>query len=226
MDIADAARLDSRRAPDAKYGAMRYISMRSWAFVVIVGALGLSPWLRAQPPAVNALTQHYDRTRVGATLGETVLNTTSVVSGRFGKLWTLYADGQIVAQPLYVSGLRDRHDGQHEHAARAGHVQRRDRRDDAQHRLRLRRRRGDSGAPTAGRCRSGRPGSASRAPAAKTSTCGAPTIRSGASWDAGGERRQIHAVRGRVARRRAAGPPLSSCTRSTCRTARTGVRPP
>jgi hypothetical protein len=35
-----------------------------------------------------------------------VLTTASVGAGRFGKLWTLYADGQIVAQPLYVSGLR------------------------------------------------------------------------------------------------------------------------
>ena len=75
----------------------------------------------------------------------------------------------------------DRHDGQHEHAARAGHVQRGDRRHDAQHRVRVRRRSRTTRAPTAGRFRSGRPGSASRAPAAKTSTCGAPTIRSGAS---------------------------------------------
>jgi hypothetical protein len=57
-------------------------------------------------PGVDALTHHYDNARLGATLTETVLNTTTVTSGRFGKLWTLYADGQVVAQPLYVSGLR------------------------------------------------------------------------------------------------------------------------
>jgi hypothetical protein len=85
---------------------MRYISARSLMLAVVAGALGLSPWLRAQPPAINVLSQHYDRTRLGATLVETALNTTTVSPGKFGKLWTLYADGQVVAQPLYVSALR------------------------------------------------------------------------------------------------------------------------
>ena len=85
---------------------MKYISARSRAVLVIAAVLALTSWLRAQPPAVNALSQHYDRTRVGATLVETILNTTTVGLGKFGKLWTLYADGQVVAQPLYVSGLR------------------------------------------------------------------------------------------------------------------------
>jgi hypothetical protein len=53
----------------------------------------------------DALTHHYDNARVGAVLTETALTTASVGSGRFGKLWTLYADGQIVAQPLHVSNL-------------------------------------------------------------------------------------------------------------------------
>ena len=51
------------------------------------------------------MTQHYNNARTGATLDETQLNTTTVASGRFGKLWTLYADGQVSAQPLYVSAL-------------------------------------------------------------------------------------------------------------------------
>jgi hypothetical protein len=55
--------------------------------------------------AADALTQHYNNARTGATLDETVLNTSNVSSTSFGKLWTLYADGQVVAQPLYVSGL-------------------------------------------------------------------------------------------------------------------------
>jgi hypothetical protein len=55
--------------------------------------------------AADALTQHYNNARTGATLGETVLNTGNVNSASFGKLWTLYADGQVVAQPLYVSAL-------------------------------------------------------------------------------------------------------------------------
>ncbi|MEA2757785.1 MAG: hypothetical protein QOH65_398 [Methylobacteriaceae bacterium] len=55
--------------------------------------------------AADVLTQHYDNARTGAILDEKVLNTTSVKSQTFGKLWTLFADGQIVAQPLYVSNL-------------------------------------------------------------------------------------------------------------------------
>jgi hypothetical protein len=56
-------------------------------------------------PDADVLTHHYDNARLGATLTETVLNTSNVSSGQFGRLWTLYADGQVVAQPLYVSSL-------------------------------------------------------------------------------------------------------------------------
>jgi hypothetical protein len=55
--------------------------------------------------AADVLTQHGDKARTGANLEETVLDTANVGSGKFGKLWTLYADGQIVAQPLYVANL-------------------------------------------------------------------------------------------------------------------------
>lgn len=55
--------------------------------------------------AADVLTQHGDNARTGANLAETILGTANVGSGRFGKLWTLYADGQIVAQPLYVANL-------------------------------------------------------------------------------------------------------------------------
>jgi hypothetical protein len=53
----------------------------------------------------DVLTQHNNNARTGATLDETALTTTTVSSSNFGKLWTLFADGQVVAQPLYVSGL-------------------------------------------------------------------------------------------------------------------------
>jgi hypothetical protein len=56
--------------------------------------------------AADVLTQHNDNARTGANLGETVLTTASVKPDTFGLLWTLYVDGQIVAQPLYVSQLR------------------------------------------------------------------------------------------------------------------------
>ena len=75
----------------------------------------LSPWLSflliltwaSQSPAdaADVLTQHYNNARTGAILDETTLGRDALSSGKFGKLWTLYADGQIVAQPLYVADL-------------------------------------------------------------------------------------------------------------------------
>ena len=56
-------------------------------------------------PAADVLTQHNNNARTGAVLDETILNTGSVDLTKFGKLWTLFADGQVVAQPLYVSAL-------------------------------------------------------------------------------------------------------------------------
>ncbi len=53
---------------------------------------------------VDVLTQRYDNSRSGANLHETILNQANVKS-KFGKLWTLYADAKIMAQPLYVSNL-------------------------------------------------------------------------------------------------------------------------
>ena len=74
--------------------------------ICLIGILGLLLQSSPRPAqATDVLTQHYNNGRTGATLDETVLNKASVGSSRFGKLWTLYADGQVVAQPLYVSGL-------------------------------------------------------------------------------------------------------------------------
>jgi hypothetical protein len=55
--------------------------------------------------AVDVLTSRYTLARTGVNTDERVLTPAAVGGGRFGKLWTLYADGQVVAQPLYVSGL-------------------------------------------------------------------------------------------------------------------------
>jgi hypothetical protein len=74
--------------------------------LVLLAGAAVSVRLQAGQASGDALTQHYDNARLGAILTEATLTTASVSSGRFGKLWTLYADGQIVAQPLYVSRLR------------------------------------------------------------------------------------------------------------------------
>ena len=77
--------------------------MHSCSFWRLVSILALSV---SAAHAGNVLTQHYSNARVGATLDEITLNTSNVQSSRFGKLWTLYADGQVVAEPLYVRNLQ------------------------------------------------------------------------------------------------------------------------
>jgi outer membrane protein assembly factor BamB len=77
-----------------------------WPHIWLIGILGIL--ILPAPPiaqAADVLTQHYNNARTGATLDEIVLNKANVSSARFGRLWTLYADGQVVAQPLYVSAL-------------------------------------------------------------------------------------------------------------------------
>lgn len=57
---------------------------------------------------VNVLTANYDDLRTNANLQETVLTPANVQwksSGNFGKLATFPVDGQIYAQPLYLSGV-------------------------------------------------------------------------------------------------------------------------
>src|SRR5262245_37013564 len=55
--------------------------------------------------AVDVLTSRNDLGRTGVNTAETALIPTRINAMTFGKLWTLYADGQIVAQPLYLSQL-------------------------------------------------------------------------------------------------------------------------
>src|SRR5437588_6911964 len=55
--------------------------------------------------SVNVLTYHNDQARTGQNLQETILTPANVNSNNFQKLFTYPVDGQIYAQPLYVSGL-------------------------------------------------------------------------------------------------------------------------
>ena len=55
---------------------------------------------------VNVLTVNYGNDRTSANTGETILNTSNVNSSTFGKLGVFPVDGQIYAQPLYVSGVQ------------------------------------------------------------------------------------------------------------------------
>src|SRR6266436_9510767 len=53
---------------------------------------------------VDILTQRCDNQRTAVNTQETQLNHQTVKT-HFGKLWTLFADSKIMAQPLYVSNL-------------------------------------------------------------------------------------------------------------------------
>ena len=54
---------------------------------------------------VNVYTRSNDNSRTGANLKETILTPANVNPTNFGKLFTIKTDGQIYAQPLYVSNL-------------------------------------------------------------------------------------------------------------------------
>ena len=83
--------------------AARSIFLRGW----ILGGLALISFGFAQkiPPRLNIPTGQYNRRRTGANLHETRLTPANVNSRDFGKLFSLPADGQVYAQPLYLSHL-------------------------------------------------------------------------------------------------------------------------
>src|SRR5262244_1025395 len=70
--------------------------------VLMVLALLHALSVHAQPPV---LQRGYDAGVSGATLSETTLNTSNVVSGSFGLAFTLPVDDNLMAQPLYVPNV-------------------------------------------------------------------------------------------------------------------------
>ncbi len=54
-------------------------------------------------PPVDILTQHNDPQRTGTNTKEVILTPSALRSGRFGLLFSWKVDGELYAQPLYVS---------------------------------------------------------------------------------------------------------------------------
>src|SRR5205085_337523 len=55
--------------------------------------------------AWSVTTAQYDNARTGANLNETILTPSNVNSRQFGKTFVIAVDGDVYAQPLYVSNL-------------------------------------------------------------------------------------------------------------------------
>ena len=81
------------------------VSPRDFVRALQILSLFLLLELPTSASAVNVLTQHNDNFRTGANLNESVLTVSNVNTNQFGKLFARAVDGQIYAQPLYVSGL-------------------------------------------------------------------------------------------------------------------------
>lgn len=62
-------------------------------------------WIMPDCASSDVLTQHNDISRSGAQLQEITLNPANVTPSTFGRLYTRYVNGQIIAQPLYVSNV-------------------------------------------------------------------------------------------------------------------------
>ena len=55
--------------------------------------------------SINVTLYRYDAASSGVDPNETVLTPANVVAGSFGKQFTTAVDGQVLAQPVYMSGL-------------------------------------------------------------------------------------------------------------------------
>lgn len=99
MILAFYVLVDSMFAPSLFQRAIR---VRCLGLVPLLALCAYSETVLAQS---SVLTANYDTYRTNSTNSETVLRHSNVNAEQFGKLFSLQVDGQVFAQPLYVSGL-------------------------------------------------------------------------------------------------------------------------
>jgi hypothetical protein len=88
-------------------------SRRKWIgyrAVVLLSVLALAGPAGAQ----RVITSQYDNARTGANLNETNLTPRDVNVQHFGKIFTLHVDGDVYAQPLFLSGVEIPGKGRHD----------------------------------------------------------------------------------------------------------------
>lgn len=73
--------------------------------ILVLPTLAFSQKASVPATAVNVLTRQNDNQHTSQNLQETILTPTNVNSGSFGKLFSYTVDGQVYAEPLYVSNL-------------------------------------------------------------------------------------------------------------------------
>jgi outer membrane protein assembly factor BamB len=80
---------------------VNFLAIKPYSLALIVLLISLNSMIFAQ----NVTTRSYDNSRSGANPNETILTPNNVNSAQFGKLFAINLNGEVYAQPLYVSNL-------------------------------------------------------------------------------------------------------------------------